>query len=349
MSIETYIIPAASAFILAVIFTWLVLLLALKFNIVDKPDKARKLHSKPIPLLGGLAIFLSFFLILLAFHGRLVVGILTYGHWLWFFGGACFLIIGGVLDDKFNLKPSKQIIWPILAIICILLGGIGIGKVSNPLGGFLYFSSIASVIFTIVWLLAMMYTTKLLDGLDGLVTGISGIGGMIIFLFTAAAKYYQPDIAFVAIVFAAACFGFLVFNWHPAKIFLGEGGSLLLGYILGVLAIISGGKIAIALLVLGLPILDFIWTILRRLAHGKNPFRSADRAHLHHRLFDLGIGQRKTVLIFYAFSLFFGLCALFLQSRGKLVAISALFIIMTCLIIGFAIWEKANNKLINKN
>jgi UDP-GlcNAc:undecaprenyl-phosphate GlcNAc-1-phosphate transferase len=318
--------------------------LAIKFAIVDRPDNIRKLHAKPIPLLGGLAIFFAFFFTLFLFHGRLVVGILTYGHWFWFFFGACFLMIGGFLDDKFNFKPGKQIVWPLLAITCVLIGGIGIGKISNPLGGFLYFSSAASIIFTIVWLLVMIYTTKLLDGIDGLVTGISGIGGFIIFLFTISTKYFQPDIAFVAIVFSAACFGFLIFNWHPAKIFLGEGGSMLLGYVLGVLAIISGGKIAIALLVLGLPLLDFIWTILRRLAAGKNPFRTSDRGHLHFRLLDSGISQRKTVLIFYAFSLFFGLAALFLQSRGKILAISLLFLIMLCLIISFTFWEK-NKKI----
>jgi UDP-GlcNAc:undecaprenyl-phosphate/decaprenyl-phosphate GlcNAc-1-phosphate transferase len=339
-----YLLPIISSFLLAVFFAWLVIILATKFKIVDQPDNKRKLHSRPIPLLGGLAIFAAFFLVLYFFHDRLIVGILTYRHWLWFFAGALSLMIGGFLDDRFSLKPGKQIIWPILAIACVIAGQIGISKVTNPLGGLVYFSGITSALFTIIWLLAMMYTTKLLDGLDGLVTGISAIGGLIIFLFTISNRYFQPDIAFVSAVFAAACLGFLVWNWHPAKIFLGEGGSLLLGYILGVLAIISGGKIAIALLVLGLPILDFGWTILRRTLAGKNPFRSADRAHLHHRLLDLGIGQRRTALIFYAFSLFFGLAALFLQSRGKLLAIIILFAIMVCLVASFAYLERIKQK-----
>jgi UDP-GlcNAc:undecaprenyl-phosphate/decaprenyl-phosphate GlcNAc-1-phosphate transferase len=318
----SYFFPAIVTFALALIFTRLVMILAVKTKVIDQPDAKRKFHEKPIPLLGGLAIFAAFFLILFLFHDRLVLGILTYRHWWWFFAGASLLMIGGFLDDKYNLKPSRQIIWPILAIVCVLLGQIGIGKITNPLGGFLYLSAGISIAFTIVWLLGMMYTTKLLDGIDGLVTGLGAIGGLIIFLFTISDKYYQPDIAFAALAFAAACLGFLIFNWYPAKIFLGEGGSLLIGFILGVLAIISGGKIAIALLVLGLPLLDFVWTIIRRLAAGKNPFRTSDRAHLHYRLLDLGIGQRQTVLIFYAFSLLFGLGALFLQSMGKLLAVS---------------------------
>jgi UDP-GlcNAc:undecaprenyl-phosphate/decaprenyl-phosphate GlcNAc-1-phosphate transferase len=328
-----YLLPIIISFALTVFFTWLMIVIAVKLGVVDMPDGQRKLHNKPIPLLGGIAIFVAFFLTLSIFHNQLVIGILTYTHWWWFFAGALFLIIGGILDDKFNLRPGQQILFPIIAIACVLFGHIGINKITNPWGNFIYFSEIASSLFTIIWLLAMMYTTKLLDGLDGLVSGISAIGGLVIFLFTMSEKYFQPDIAFTAAVFSAACFGFLVWNWHPAKIFLGEGGSLFLGYVLGVLAIISGGKIAIALLVLGLPLLDFGWTILRRFLAGKNPFRSADKKHLHHRLLDLGLGQCVTVIIFYSFSLFFGLAALFLQSKGKILAIGILFCIMITFII----------------
>ena len=191
----------------------------------------------------------------------------------------------------------------------------------------------------------MMYTTKLLDGVDGLVSGVSAIGAFVIFLFTMTAKYYQPDIGLAALILSAACFGFLVFNWHPAKIFLGEGGSLFLGFILGALAIISGGKIAIALLIMGIPILDVVWTIIRRLAAGNNPFRFADRRHLHFRLLDAGLGPRKTVLTYYGFSLLFGLAALFLQSRGKLMAIGVLVLIMMGVVMGFRWVDRKSLKL----
>jgi predicted adenine nucleotide alpha hydrolase (AANH) superfamily ATPase len=187
----------------------------------------------------------------------------------------------------------------------------------------------------------MMYTTKLLDGVDGLVTGISAIGALIIFLFTSTTRYYQPDLAFASLVLAGACLGFLIFNFNPAKIFLGEGGSLFLGYALGVLAIISGGKIAIALLVMGIPILDVAWTILRRLAKGKNPFRAADRQHLHHRLLDSGLSPKLTVLVFYAFAAVFGLSGLFLQSRGKLWALSAMLAFMLGLV--GLLWYRSRN------
>jgi UDP-N-acetylmuramyl pentapeptide phosphotransferase/UDP-N-acetylglucosamine-1-phosphate transferase len=186
-----------------------------------------------------------------------------------------------------------------------------------------------------------MYTTKLLDGVDGLVSGLGLIGSLVIFLFTSTTQYSQPDIAVAALIFSGACLGFLVLNFNPAKIFLGEGGSLFIGYVLGVLAIISGGKIAIALLIMGLPILDVFWTIARRLLKGKNPFRFADRQHLHHRLLDLGLSPRQTVAVFYVFAAVFGLSGLFLQSRGKLLALIILLGLMLLLIIFFSWWEKA--------
>ena len=343
-----------AALILTAILTLAVKKIAVYFKIVDQPDTGgdgatagstigdgasagRKIHTRPIPLLGGVAIFIAYFGLLFLFSGRFLAGNLRWSHLIGFFIGALIITIGGVLDDKYNLKPSQQIIFPLLAIAAVILGGVEIAKITNPFGGFLNLQSLVfiSPLLIALWLLGMMYTTKLLDGVDGLVSGMSAVGGLIIFLFTLTTRYYQPDIAFAAALLVGACLGFLIFNWHPAKIFLGESGSLLLGYILGVLAIISGGKIAIALLVMGIPILDVAWTIIRRLLKGQNPFKFADRGHLHYRLLSLGIGQRKTVLIFYALSLIFGLSGLFLQSRGKFWALAVLVIIMLLLVIGF--------------
>jgi UDP-GlcNAc:undecaprenyl-phosphate GlcNAc-1-phosphate transferase len=330
--------------LLSIIFTILMKQSAIKLNIVDRPDEERKIHRTAMPLLGGMAIFLSFFIVLYFIREKLLVGDLEARHWLGFFIGSCFLMVGGFLDDKYNLKPKEQIIFPLLAIISVIAGGVNIEKITNPLGGFFYPGLFSSVLLTI-WLLGMMYTTKLLDGLDGLVSGVAAIGGIIIFLFTMTTKYYQPDIGLAALIFAASCLGFLFFNWHPAKIFLGEGGSLLLGYILGVLAIISGGKIAIALLIMGIPIMDVAWTIIRRALAGKNPFKFPDRKHLHFRLLDLGLGARKTVLVYYFFSVAFGLSALFLQSRGKMLALGVLVLIMLAAVAGFSRLDKLDKKV----
>jgi len=148
-------------------------------------------------------------------------------------------------------------------------------------------------------------------------------------------------------VLSGVCLGFLIFNWHPARIFLGEGGSMFLGYILGVLAIISGGKIAIALLVMGIPIMDVAWTIIRRLREGNNPFKFADRKHLHFRLLDLGLSVRQAVIIFYLLAIIFGLSALFLQTKGKIFALIILLIIMLAIIIKINNMNNKEKNIIN--
>ncbi len=345
-----YLIIFISSLIVSAILTLIVKKVALYYKIVDVPDSGsgngRKIHQTATPLLGGVAIFLSYFLFLFIFAPHFLAGDLHWSHLISFFIGALIIVSGGIFDDKYNLKPSLQIIFPLLAIVAVILGGVEIQKITNPFGTYINLQSFAFIgpVLISLWLLGMMYTTKLLDGVDGLVSGVSAIGGLVIFLFTLTTKYYQPDIAFAAILLAGSVFGFLIFNWHPAKIFLGEGGSLLLGYILGVLAIISGGKIAIALLIMGIPILDVVWTILRRLLQGKNPFRFADKKHLHHRLLALGLGQRKTVLVFYALSLIFGLSGLFLQSRGKFLVLMFLIGLMFLLVIFFWLLDRQANK-----
>lgn len=346
-------------FSLVIVFTIIVRRLAIKFKVVDQPNEQRKIHLFATPLLGGLAIFIAFFTSLYFLRDQLLAGNLEPRHWLGFFVGGAILMVGGFLDDKYRLAPSRQIIFPLLAILAVVLGGVQIEKITNPFGfapfglaqggqggpfgGFIYLGLWSAPLIA-VWLLGMMYTTKLLDGLDGLVTGVSAIGAFIIFLFTMTTKYYQPDIGLAALILSAACFGFLVFNWHPASIFLGEGGSLFLGFALGVLAIISGGKIAIALLVMGVPILDVLWTIIRRTLIGVNPFKFADRKHLHFRLLDLGLGQRKVALIYYFFAAFFGLFALFLQSLGKVYALSILLVLMILMIIGFSYFDRRGKR-----
>jgi len=346
-----YVTIFSITFVLTVFLTDLVRRLALRYKILDYPKEARKIHNKKIPLLGGLAIFCSFFLMSFVFKEQLLLGDLNINHWLGVFIGASLLMLGGFLDDKYNLKSWQQLIWPVLAIVIVIAGGVEIDKISAPGGSPIFLKQITilasitlSEVFLFFWLLAMTYTTKLLDGLDGLVSGLTVIGSLVIFLFTITTKYYQADIGLAALILAAASAGFLLLNWHPAKIFLGEGGSLLLGFLLGVLAIISGGKIAITLLVLALPILDLVWTIFRRLYNGKNPMKAADKKHLHHRFLALGWGQRRAVLTFYAFAVIFGLSGLFLQSQGKFFLLIVLFSIMVSLVLFFSWWERKQKK-----
>ncbi len=331
-------------FILTAVLAWLLASIirtaAEHFGVLDYPDSERKQHRRPTPLLGGVAIFLAVGISLYAGRSIIVSGNLEAHHWLGVLAGAACLIIGGIIDDVKKLSAGKQIIFPVLAAVCVIVGGVGIEKVTNPFGGYIYLAPAVSAAFAFVWILGMTYTTKLLDGLDGLVTSVAGIGSFIIFLFTMTTRWYQPDVGFAALMVSAACFGFLILNWHPAKIFLGEAGSLFLGFMLGVLSIISGGKIAIALLIMGIPILDVAWTIVRRLMAGRNPFRFGDRQHLHFRLLDSGIGPRVTVVLFCSASLIFGLSALFLQSRGKIISLIGLAVVMALVLIGFNLLDR---------
>lgn len=340
-----YIIPFVISFSLAVVSTLVIRKVAIKLAIIDKPGE-RKIHSKATPLLGGIAIFIAFFLTLFIFSSRFLAGGLSWNHLLSFFLGGLVITLGGALDDKYNLKPRLQIIFPLLAILILIIGGISIERLSSPFGGVISLGGLNWLSFLIitVWTLGMMYTTKLLDGVDGLVSGMGVIAALIIFLFTTTTTYFQADIALAAIILTAAILGFLIFNFHPAKIFLGEGGSLFIGYALGVLSIISGSKIAIALLIMGIPILDVFWTIMRRSLKGKNPFKFADNKHLHHRLLALGLSQRQTVFVFYTLAGVFGVSGLFLQSKGKFLALLILIILMIIVVSVFHILDYRQEK-----
>lgn len=181
--------------------------------------------------------------------------------------------------------------------------------------------------------------------MDGLVTGISAIGALVLFALSLSPEVNQPQTALLAITFCGALLGFLILNTYPAKIFLGESGSTFAGFMLAILAVVSGGKIATAILVMGLPILDMIWVIVQRVFHGQSPFQG-DRRHLHYRLTDLGFSEAQAVLFLYAITGIFGATALFLQSMGKLIAlvilVGVMAIIITSVFIALKIKQKMN-------
>lgn len=333
-----YILGFFLALILSVGATWVVRRMAIRFQIVDYSKENRKIHKKTVPLMGGVALFVSVSLSIIGFiffSDVLEIHIPVRHYVGLFIAGVC-LMIGGFLDDRYNQKPLAQMLWPALATLVVIGTGIGVQKVTNPLGGVLLLGS-WSFVFTFVWLMGMMYTTKLLDGLDGLVSGMSVIGSAMIFFLANTEKFFQSDVALLASMMAGAFVGFLFFNMHPARIFLGEGGSLLAGFFLGILAIISGGKIATALLVMGIPILDVAWVMIRRMVSQKSVAR-ADAGHLHHRFLRAGFSQRQTVLILWSIAIGFGMLTLFLQSKEKLIALGALFFLM--LIIGVWLAKK---------
>jgi UDP-GlcNAc:undecaprenyl-phosphate GlcNAc-1-phosphate transferase len=196
-------------------------------------------------------------------------------------------------------------------------------------------------LFAFVWLFGMMFTTKFLDGLDGLVAGIVTIAAVVMYLVSLQPQWYDPQVAMLSIIFAGTCLGFLIWNFNPAKIFLGEGGSLMTGFILGCLAIISKSKIAVTFMVVGIPMIDVIRVIIIRLRKGK-PVYMGDREHLHYRLLESGLSHRQSVLLLYAISSLFGMIALFLQTERQFIALAFLFILMLLIGMWLSKRERAN-------
>ena len=315
---------------IAALATPLVRLWARQWGALDEPGE-RKFQSKSIPLLGGWAIWIGFATALVI---ALFCGWLDDGRLLPMQVGALLLatlilLLGGSLDDRWNLRPLVQIIFPIAAvIIMVVVAGVTVDVVSNPVGHGLWYLAQTGLwlpsIAAFLWLLGMTYTTKLLDGLDGLATSVAAVAGIALFIASLSWDVPRSGTSLLALALVGACLGFLPFNWHRASIFLGEGGSTFLGFTLGVLAIISGAKIATAVLVMGVPMLDVVWVIGRRILSGTNPFRHADRQHIHHRLIDVGLSQPRAVLLMVLVSASFASVALLQRTTGKLIALGLL-------------------------
>ncbi|MFH1620939.1 MAG: MraY family glycosyltransferase [Patescibacteria group bacterium] len=310
--------------------------LAKKFGAMDAPSSERKIHKHPIPLWGGLGIGLT-----ILFFGMVIIFILpmadknlSFNQLAGFFVGILILLLGGLLDDRFPQKPWVQILFPISAALVVILSGTGIIQVTNPAGhgGFSlvwwrgFGLSLPSDFITFAWLILATYSTKILDGLDGLVTGLTVIGAGLVGALSLSATYFLPSVALFSGLTGGAFLGFLPHNINPAKQFLGESGATIAGFCLGVLAILSGAKIAIALAVLAIPIADVVLVVLGRIRRGV-PWYRGDDSHLHFRLLKAGLPHRIVVLLLWCISLFAGILALSLQTRGKIFLVVGLVIL----------------------
>ena len=288
------------ALIAAILLTPLVKRLAFRIGAVDAPNY-RKVHARIMPRLGGLAIF-----------GAFLIGLAIYRpeseYLLAVVLGAIVIIITGVLDDMYEISAKAKMIGQLVAAcIIVFLGGIQIEMINLPFGGELDFGFL-SIPFTILWIVAITNAINLIDGLDGLAAGVSTIA-----LITMAIMAFIMGNMFVVIVasiLAASAFGFLYHNFHPAKIFMGDTGALFLGFMIAVLSLLGFKNLTIVsfiipVIMLGVPISDTFFAIIRRLRNGQK-WSDPDKSHLHHRLIDLGFSHRQTVLIIYAIAILFG-------------------------------------------
>ena len=281
----------------------------LRHRIVDRPG-ARRVNRRPIPRSGGLAVAASF---LFVAGGFLIVNdqanLIPVPPSLRPLDVAALLLGGavaaalGAMDDLFNLRARWQFLGQFALASGAVVLGIGIDVVNNPFGpGVWRFPGVIAVGFTIFWIMGMINSINWIDGLDGLSSGVSIIAAVTLGLISLSTRVNQPLIAVLCFILAGALLGFLRWNFYPARIFAGTSGVQFVGYTLAVLSILGTAKVAVALLVLGVPIIDTFWIIVRRLSQGRSPF-TPDRQHIHHRLLDMGLSHRQTVLVIY------GLCA----------------------------------------
>ncbi len=313
----------SAAFLVTLITTPLVGYIARKYKILDLPS-ARRIHTSPIPRLGGIALFLGFIVALLIVFGfdPRIYGVAICG---------ILIFLLGLSDDIYNLNPVFKFTAQIAIASLAILFGITISNITNPFGGIILLSPLLDIVLTIIWMLLMINTVNFLDGLDGLASGVTAIVAFVLVILSLFTVVNQPSTAALAAILCGTALGFLYYNWHPAKIFMGDGGSHLLGFLLATISIISGGKIATAVLALGLPILDMLWSVIRRMKEGKSPF-AADKLHLHHLLLSAGLSQRTVVIIFYAVTIGFGTIALLSGTWIKLVGLAVLILIMAGII-----------------
>lgn len=314
--------------------------IAVRVGAIDKPD-SRKVHNAPIPRLGGIAIIAGFII-------SIVIGITTLSfkptgpdglfadstQFMGFCLGLAAIIITGILDDIYCLSPKVKILVQSAAAFCISISGTRIQVVSNPfsVNGVSILPDWFSYVLTIMWLIGITNAINLIDGLDGLAAGITTISSLSIFIVSVLLGRWETAVFTAAL--AGAILGFLPYNFNPAKIFMGDTGATFLGFTLGVISIPGTLKsftaiaVAVPILALGLPLFDTIFAIVRRARAGK-PIMSPDREHLHHRLIDIGLSQKQTVVIMYILSALLGLCAVVLADRG---AISAIVLVVSVIL-----------------
>jgi len=334
------ILPLIVSFIAVLITVPITIIFAKKAKLVDDPKKHKHpaiIHKKTLPRAGGLPIYIGILVGILIFLpiDRTLISLLIAG---------LLAVIIGLLDDRYDLSPYIRFGGNIVCAAIVVFMGVHIPFITNPLGGILNFSTFTyhvlgftislQALLAIVWIVWIMNMLNWSKGVDGQMPGIAAIAA--IFIGIASLRFpvltqenvYVSEMSFIV---AGAAIGFLLYNFYPAKIFPGYSATIL-GFMLGVLSIMSGVKLATAVLVMGVPIADGLFTITRRILTKHSPFKH-DKGHLHHLLLDIGMGQRRIALFYWSVTLVLGFFALNLSSRGKLFAIILMLVVIGAFIL----------------
>ena len=338
------------AFIVSFMATPYSIKIAEKIGAIDIPKDDRRMRKKSIPKLGGLAVIAGFAISLIYLISVMnIEGSInlfdenSYFKKLIGVGlGVIIITITGVIDDTKTLKPLQKLFGQVLAAMVAVAFGIQIDSADIPFITNVELANEISMIVTVIWIVGITNAINLIDGLDGLSSGIALIS--CVSLLIIFALNYSPMIAILMITsLIGALVGFLPFNFSPAKTFIGDTGSNFLGYILSIVSILGVAKtytavvIALPMLVLGLPIFDVVWAIIRRIVKGKSKkaIFKADKGHLHHRLLARGFSQKQAVLVMYAMSAALGLFAIILLESGIWKALSFLLMVIAALFLGY--------------
>ena len=335
-SLAVFVISA----VIALLLTPVVWRTVRRMGIVDRPSP-RRVNTLPIPRAGGIAVAAAFlgvavpFVLLNEPVGWVPTPLnIDTGEMVALFGGGLAAAVIGALDDLYDLRARWQLLGQVVLALAAAALGIGITVINNPIGnGIIPFIPPFSIGFTVFWIVGMINSINWIDGLDGLSTGVALIASVTLGLISLTTQVGQPLIAVLCFALAGALTGFLRWNFHPARIFTGTTGVQFVGYTLAVLAILGSAKVAVALLVLGVPIIDTFWIIVGRLSHRRSPF-TPDRSHIHHRLLDLGLSHRGTVLVIYAICAILGVLALLVQEVTQAYAFISIFIVSGLILFG---------------
>jgi UDP-GlcNAc:undecaprenyl-phosphate GlcNAc-1-phosphate transferase len=349
-------VPAIIAFLaatlLSFVLTPLARRLAHRVDVVDHPG-ARRVNLSPVPRGGGVAVAAAFLVVV----GGLFLADATVGLWgpldaltrpeiaALLLGGACAAAVG-LVDDRFDLRARWQFGGQALVALIPVGLGITVAAIANPFGpGVIRLEGIWGAIFVVVWMIGMINSINFIDGLDGLSSGVALIAVVTLGIISVTGPAAEPVVAVVCVTLAGALLGFLRWNFHPASIFIGTTGVVFVGYTLALLSILGSAKVAVALLVLGVPIIDTFYIIVRRLSRGRSPF-APDRRHIHHRLLDLGLSHTQTVLLIYAICAGLGALSLFLSGTGQLYAFLGAFLVfgLVILLLDRAVEDRASGE-----
>ena len=327
-----------AAFLVTLATTPLVRTYARRRGMVDRPE-ARRVNKRAVARGGGIAIaagFVSVSLVMLVLNFGLGLHFVDetagvgVGQVVALLGGAVLAVGIGLLDDFLQLRARWQFLGQFILAGAAVALGVTVASVNFPLApkGTLVLVGLwpIAALAAVLWIVAMVNSINFIDGLDGLSTGIALIAALTLGTLSLGPWTDEPYVALFCFILAGALAGFLRWNFHPATIFSGTSGIMCVGYTLAVLSILGAGKIAVALLVLGVPIMDTFWTVIRRTAAGRSPF-APDRGHIHHRLLDLGLSHRNTVLLIYGVCVVLAVMSLVLSGTGQMYAFLGLFVL----------------------